>query len=301
VTLRGVPAVRFWTFEDHAVVTDRSSVGPTDLARLLLAEYAASYGNDWFVIPLTLPVGAVSRVESLVVTDSFGVRSLLRPIGDRALPNHEWGMWQLDFIRRPGGEAASVAVSNRFFIPPTATVILESRPIEEVYFARDEMANVAWALERKVEGSLGAGIDVRAGAKGAPASQPEPGQTGAGDAERFYQLASAVPAEWIPLLPAQSRDSGRVVGMLRRGRMLSIEGEPHLNQAQSRALNEQERLAIFDEEVPRDGLTLTRRRRIARWVDGTTWLWQGYRKQVGRGGISSGLIYDELRAGAPPL
>lgn len=52
-----------------------------------MIEYASTYGNDWFVVPLSLPVGSVTRVDSLVVTDTFGVRSLLRPLGDPALPN----------------------------------------------------------------------------------------------------------------------------------------------------------------------------------------------------------------------
>ena len=52
----------------------------------MMIEYASSYGNDWFVVPLTLPVGSVTRVDSLVVTDTFGVRNLVRPIGDPALP-----------------------------------------------------------------------------------------------------------------------------------------------------------------------------------------------------------------------
>ena len=36
-------------------------VGPTDLAQLMMIEYASSYGNDWFVVPLTLPVGSLTR------------------------------------------------------------------------------------------------------------------------------------------------------------------------------------------------------------------------------------------------
>ena len=73
-------------------------VGPTDLAHLMMIEYASSYGNDWFVVPLTLPVGSLTRIDSLVVTDSFGVRTLLRPIGDRALPRPNWSMWQIGAI-----------------------------------------------------------------------------------------------------------------------------------------------------------------------------------------------------------
>ena len=105
VTFRGAPAPRYWEFEDARIEYGLLPVGPTDLAQLLMIEYASSYGNDWFVVPLTLPVGSLTSVNSLVVTDSFGVRTLLRPIGDRALPQPHWSMFQLAHLRRAGSEA----------------------------------------------------------------------------------------------------------------------------------------------------------------------------------------------------
>ena len=53
--------------------------GPTDLACMLLVEFALAYGNDWFVIPIELDVGSLHRTRSLVVTDTFGVRTLIKP------------------------------------------------------------------------------------------------------------------------------------------------------------------------------------------------------------------------------
>ena len=60
VTFRGAPAVRFWELEDARVAWGLTPVGPTDLAHLMAIEYASSYGNDWFTVPLTVPVGSVS-------------------------------------------------------------------------------------------------------------------------------------------------------------------------------------------------------------------------------------------------
>jgi hypothetical protein len=48
-------------------------IGPPDLTQMMMIEYTGSYGNDWFVVPLELPVGSINRVNSLVITDSFGV------------------------------------------------------------------------------------------------------------------------------------------------------------------------------------------------------------------------------------
>jgi hypothetical protein len=51
---------------------------------------------------------------------------------------------------------------------------------------------------------------------------------------------------------------------------------------------------LYDEEVPREGQHVTRLRVVARWTDGSTWLWTAFRKQVGRGEGSSGLAFDRL-------
>ena len=100
VHFRGAPAVRFWEMEDARVDYALMPVGPTDLAHLLLIEYASSYGNDWYLVPLDLPVGSLTRMRSLVVTDTFGMRTLHRPIGDRALPAPNWSMFQLAHTAR---------------------------------------------------------------------------------------------------------------------------------------------------------------------------------------------------------
>jgi hypothetical protein len=45
---------------------------------------------------------------------------------------------------------------------------------------------------------------------------------------------------------------------------------------------------------------VTRQRRLARWSDGSTWLWTGYRNDVGQGEGSSALKFDQLiEPGAP--
>src|SRR5262249_32961111 len=58
VTLRGMPARRFWELEDAAVDIGALSAAAEDIGRLLLREFALIYGNDWFQIPLRVPVGS---------------------------------------------------------------------------------------------------------------------------------------------------------------------------------------------------------------------------------------------------
>ena len=60
--------------------------GPTDLARMLLVEFALTYGNDWFVIRIELNVGALYRTRSLVITDTFDFRTLIKSSSELSAP-----------------------------------------------------------------------------------------------------------------------------------------------------------------------------------------------------------------------
>lgn len=294
VTFRGTPAPRFWELEDARIDYGLMPVGPTDLAHLLMIEYTSSYGNDWFVMPVTIPIGSVTRVDSLVVTDSFGMRSLLRPIGDPALPKPQWSMWQMAFRRRAGQAAMPTPANNLFFLPPSTGQRLEGGVIEDVLFMRDEMANLAWAIERSIESPLEQAMQ-RVERDPVPNESPR-----AADAPPRYLLSSTVPAHWIPLLPIQVKDAtGKVITRLKRGAVLQPDGTQQVHRAMSEALDAAGPLLLYDEEVPREGQHVTRRRVLARWVDGSTWLWTGFRKQVGSGEGSSGLVFDQCLGDNP--
>lgn len=291
VSFRGAPAPRFWELEDANVAYGLVPVGPTDLAHLMMIEYASTYGNDWFVVPITVRVGSVTRVESLVVTDTFGVRSLLRPIGDPALPAPHFSMWQSAYWRPPGNVAPTARVAaNRFFLPPTLGRTLDGPPVEDVLFMRDETANLAWAIERSIESP----IERPARRYDAADAAPEGADPVEGDLPR-YVLSSRVPPNWIPLLPVQIRDAaGRTTVRLRRGAVLQPDGSQRIHRAVGEVLNAAADLLLYDEEVPREGVNVTRQRRLARWSDGSTWLWTSLRNQVGRGEGASALRFDQL-------
>jgi hypothetical protein len=297
VTFRGAPAPRYWEFEEARIEYGLLPVGPTDLAQLLMIEYAGSYGNDWFVVPLQLAVGSLTAVSSLVVTDSFGVRTLLRPIGDGALPRAHWSMFQLAYLRRPGTRALAGSEPNLFFLPPALGRSLEGAPIEEVLFMRDEMANLAWAIERSIESPIEHPIP-RADASSLPARPggPNGGPPSAGGAAPRYLLSSTVPAHWIPLLPVQVKvPPNQIVSRLKRGAVLQPDGSQEVHRAQGRVLNRAGgELLLFDEEVPREGIRVSRHYQMARWIDGSTWTWAAHRKHVGRGEGSSGLVFDSV-------
>jgi hypothetical protein len=307
VTFRGAPAARYWEMEDGRVDFGLLGVGPTDLAQMLMIEYASSYGNDWFVVPFDLGVGSLTRVNSLVVTDSFGVQSLLRPIGDRALPKPHWSMYQLAQLRKPGEAAMGGPETNLFFLPPVLGRSLLSPAVEDVLFMRDEMANIAWAIERSIQSP----VELSLARTDTTPKQDSAGDTGgspaAVDTLPRYQLSTTVPNNWIPLLPVQiemkvsDNEPPVTLQRLKRGAMLQPDGTNRIHRAQGRILAFGNDTLIYDEEIPREGIHVTRHFQCARWIDGSTWTWFGNRKGVGRGEGSSGLRFDSVEESlAPP-
>lgn len=286
VHFRGAPAPRFWEMEDAKIAYGLVPVGPTDLAHLLMIEYASTYGNDWFVLPLKVPVGSITRIDSLVVTDSFGVRSLLRPIGDPALPAPCFSMWQLSRMRA-ASDPPSSPVPNAFFLPPAMGRSIDGGPLEDVLFMRDEMSNLAWAIERSIEGATELPMNLTEGGAAAPAQAP--------GTPPAYLISSAVPKNWVPLLPVQLDNQGTM--RLKRGAVLQPDGTRKVQLARSEALRALGTQLLFDEEIPREGVHITRRRRLVRWMDGSTWVWTAFRNDVGRGEGSAGLRFDPIEDG----
>jgi hypothetical protein len=278
----GMPAARFWEFEDAQVNLAAADAGPTDLLRMLLIEFAVNYGNDWFVIPVELDVGCLYRTRSLIITDTFGERTLIKSSSELREPFSNWRMFQHSNLR---GSKATEPEKNLFFLPPSLVKSLESRPIEEVLFLRDEMANMAWGIERVIESAAENPLQRYEQQRNEP-----PQKTSAN--ELVYRLSSDVPDNWIPLAPVK-RETGL---RLERGKVLQVDKTWQFVEARGRILNPNgattHRLGIFEEEIPREGIGVTRSYQLTRWHDGSTHLWVGRRKRVGRGEGSSGLRFD---------
>ncbi len=75
----GMPLPRFWQMEDGTVDLGHLTVDTTDIAKVVVAEFALLFGNNWFVQPWSQPAGTLARVDGVVVTDVFGQRTLVRP------------------------------------------------------------------------------------------------------------------------------------------------------------------------------------------------------------------------------
>jgi hypothetical protein len=302
VRYTGMPAGRWWQFEDGAVNFGDLEVGPTDLARLLVAEFATIYSRDWFVVPISVPVGSLSQITNLEVIDNFGGRSLIRSTAmndtQGGISNRAWRMYELT-----GDEVSSDHPAPWLFTAPSVAGEVNGPVLERVLLARDEGANLAWAVESQVEGVLGRAVDRAQAwyavqpAQGQPRAEPTtPPQTYANQAWR-YQIESPTPPWWIPFLPERVA-AGSAEIRFRRARKQAWEhyAVPLAGQAgpQGFFLDPRRPLWLFEEEVPAGGICLERRWQFCRWHDGSYHVWLQRRKFPGRGKGSSGLHWDAL-------
>jgi hypothetical protein len=287
VSFSGMPAVRFWEFEDAAVDLGAVSAAAEDLGRLLAVEFATVFGNDWWSVPVPASFGGLVGVRSLVVRDSFGENVLVEPTETASQVPAPWRMFRLTDAGLGAGSGPAPAV---LLLPPVVAGPLDGDPVEELLLLRDEMANLAWAVERVVEGADGRprNRSIEYGSRLTAAAPPEL----ASPADLVYVLQTTVPEHWIPLVPViDPGGSGAVV--LQRGSLLTQDGTARPITAQGVLLEPDVSPWFFhEEEVPRAGLRVRRVPSVARWLDGKTYAWLSRLVGPGRGEGSSGLQFD---------
>jgi hypothetical protein len=277
----GMPADRLWEMEDAQVNLGLIEAEPWDLARLLVAEFALTYGNDWLVVPVDVPFGSLTTVESVIYTTTFGERFVVRPTAATS-PD---GRWQMFTITDAAG-----AATNGLLIPPATVAIQDGLAVEEVLFLRDEMANLAWAVERSVQGPSGAARE-----RSRERDDPRPPHPGPVErAQLDYLLQTGIPARWIPYVP---RSSGYRAINLVQGRMPNADGlgTPPIGVV----LNRADIQILKDAEIPREGVLVRRQPSMTRHADGSYERWTTRRVGVGRGEGTSRLAFDSAISRRP--
>jgi hypothetical protein len=285
----GMPAGRFWEVEDGSVRFGALAGGRTDVARLLLAEFALTYGDDWFVVPIDLPVGSLCSIDGLEVTDTFGETTRIeRSVNQTGAP---FRLFELD---APFGPAR---VSKMFFLPPVLVEVAESDPIEEAGLMRDELANVVWGIERRYQGGAGTPVD-RYEEHQRRLAVAQRVETDFGDAHLLYRLATDVPDHWFPFVPVTAAGTSPAQGVIQLERRAIVrvlaDGTELTPAPRGRILSAADPLRIEEEEVPRSGVDVVRTFQLARWLDGRYVLWSGKHRKVGAGEGSSGLRFDAV-------
>jgi hypothetical protein len=305
VQFRGMVSNRFWAFESAKVNFADVTVDSRDLLKMLFVDFMMIHGTNWYTFPLSQKLGTVASIEHLVVHDVFGKATRIRRpeiIDQPASPAERWSVFSI--ARANGGAPVPALV-----LPPTTDVPVERAAIvEEVMFTRDEMANMAWAVERVTSGPIG---QRRQGAErhavaGAP-FDVSTGPTGSGIDLR-YLIETVPPVHWIPLVPVQvSSDPNKPVVLLEKGAVLrpkpsspaetmpvpsfgKILAPDNVGPGESEQFYQ-----IHEEEIPRSGSRVRRAYMRTRWFGGETVVWLARQRLTGIGESSSGLQFDRAR------
>jgi hypothetical protein len=253
--------------------------------------YATVYGNDWYVVPIRLPIGTLCRVRTFTVTNVFGGVETIGPAG---ADSPDFNLFGLADSREPSG------ASPWFLLASALPGALESPSVERVFVARDEMANLAWAIEQRIEDDAGVPFE-----RYDLMSRPDPA---APSAMPTYHVDTFVPDFCYPLIPehiSPEREAVRLrlVPLARRAASVPDGGADGGGQVTTvrplgvilaAARGTADAFWLHEEEVPRSGVEVARSHQRARWHDGSTHSWTTRRKGSGAGESSIGLRFDTV-------
>ena len=304
----GMPNPRWWQFEDGNIDLGNVDADTTDISKLIVSEYALVYGNNWLVVPYSIPVGSLTTIPAIVITDVFGQRSLIEPSVQGSSDNWSaWGMFNLS--TRHSENDNNVPADTRLFLPPCVVKTQESEPIEEIHFIRDEMANMVWAIETRLDSQTGISVEGFTAANALKSAmeliEPPVGAILPDETAKFkYELENTVPENWIPFIPTHIPGQFRAIRLQRASMPRWFKNEYSAVRPITRLLREGidesdnavAPMFVNEEEVPRAGARVTSTFQRTRWYDGKIINWLGKRKTLGRGEGSSGLQFDSLVA-----
>jgi hypothetical protein len=298
VQFDGMPAPRFWNFEENTLAVPDITAERDDLVKLMAADFMLVHSNDWYVIPYAQPVGTLAKTDHILVRDVFGKLTIVHRADDGASApgTDRWTMFSTT-------DRTNETLSDYFILPPTSGPAMQlGSVLEDVRFARDEMANMAWAVERITASPIGeprsgrerdAEIDARRQRAPAPSATEFPLR---------YDVESEVPANWVPLVPVRPNAPNPSIALQRARTVKETSSGPGTVPSLSNVLNPKPTAATYrieEEEISRSGLRVERVVYRARWIDGTSHLWVQRRRRIGAGESQSGLHFDQARPNTP--
>ncbi len=333
ISYRGMTASRWWSLENYKTEIGNINRSYLNYLTMLLLEFTLLYSNDWYYVPLEQEVGTIRQITSFTITDSFGEVTKVEPVVDPTTNKTGWeaftltpsGNKRLDFSSEE--EEAEISNGSFFYLPNNLPEgALEGSPIEEVSFIRDELANLVWAIEHKYKDPDDGTIknrhdeepssnenlmdtpvyyyDTQAVERSAAlversvfadTADSEPGNRYIGPLPK-YRLMSYVPPHWIPYIAQQIRYPRNITGelegqiFLRRGRT-----QKDTTEAQYRGKLLRESKYLYEEEVPRVGIRVSRIWQLARDCQGKICTGITRKKRPDKRLKSSGLRFDYLQ------
>jgi len=261
IDVPGMPTRRFWEIEDPRFDAGQLTAGPGEVLRVLLVEIAVCFANDWLVIPCSVRVGGLCRIDSLVVTDTFGTDFTKRR-ADELRPDPGWALWRLSGVSR-----------GEYILVPDRVDAVDGEAVEEVSIVRDELANMMWGHERILPSTIG---DGRVTVAPAPLTA-----LSTSVAELTYVPLPTLPPDRIPL----ALDGSMIV-------TASVVATHPTPVARGEVLHP--RFELYDEELGQDGLFVSRRPRLQRARDGRIVVWTARSRRSGAHQPPIRIAFDDL-------
>lgn len=291
----------------------------TDVFSMIVNDFIFGYSNDWSILPFEVDKGSYSKVKSIVVKDVFGDYVYAGGEYEQSQPgyNELWTIFTLNESGTPNN------FEHNLFIPPVSAKLLTSEPIEQVNLLRDDAAAMAWAVEKRISNEIGGSMDGSVAALKLSdylhlqamldpiTSTEDPGpEEGMFDFEAYdkakihYKLMNQAPEHWIPLIPKHVPGSDTKTEYWRSKvpRILhsKLVDEEELEYIEPRTRIMRygldtplpQRLSFKSNDVPSEGVLVSRSYRRTRWYDGSIWVWMGRNRNAGSGTGLSGLEFD---------
>jgi hypothetical protein len=316
---RGMPSSRWWELEDASVELWKAGEELDETLKLIVAEYATVYSNNWMMIPFRRREMELINVEWVKVTDVFGevstiLNALTQSESDVEPSNFDWNMFHhsltdsnSNIINNIGGSSIHSSI-----LLGSSRAVAASDEIEKVEFVRDEMDNRVWGIELKARDEYGnsrsgqeLSDELRAYLE-AYANTEETSFTGL-----HYKLAGTISEHYIPFVPmrtglGEGAFENRQIALQRAWLPRYIKGNDESRirprtqllrkgiAPNDTLIDGAPRFAIKEETIPRTGLTVSDRYYYARGVDGKIHLWLGRSSSLGSSASAGNLTFDQV-------
>lgn len=305
IKFKGALSSRWWEFDDSIINLSAIKADKYNIAKLLTINHLLNFSHDWQIIPLEIPQGSLVDIESLVVTDVFGDEISISQME----PSPNWNMFSLN----KKGDLLNGDTEGRLFIPPTIAKRIESKPIEEVLFMRDEMANMVWGIEKTIPSPLTGSLNgdeainnlTNYYESSVSSLNSEDGQVKS-LASRKFTLSSEMPENWIPFIPIKMNPTSfkniefqratfyRIIN--KNNPLETVRPKTNILLADGSKLPETPTsYFINEEEILQNGVTIKSTYQRARDYDGSVRTWLGRERQNGKSERSRDFKFDTIQ------